>query len=91
MIDDWFVLCWSAKWLYSNEVLGDCITSEEVLQENDERIVKSLWNLFNECDILIAHNALNFDVPKMNARFVKYGLNPPSPYKIIDTLQIAKH
>lgn len=90
LINDWFVICWSAKWLYSNEVMGDCITSKEILQENDERIVKTLWKLFDDADIVIAHNALQFDVPKMNARFVKYGLNPPSPYKVIDTLQVAK-
>lgn len=90
IVSDWFVLCWSAKWLYSDKVIGDCITTEEVLKENDERIVKSLWKLFDEADIVVAHNALKFDVPKMNARFVKYGLQPPSPYRVVDTLEVAK-
>lgn len=90
IIKDWFVLCWSAKWLYSSEVMGDCITPQEVAEEDDERVVKSLWELFDKADIVVAHNALKFDVPKMNARFIKHGLNPPSPYKIVDTKAIAQ-
>lgn len=90
IINDWFVICWSAKWLYADEMMGECLTPKEIKRENDRRIVRKLWELFDEADIVIAHNAIKFDVPKMNTRFVKYGLNPPSCYQIIDTLQVAK-
>lgn len=90
IIDDWFVICWSAKWLYSNEMLGECLTSQEIKQENDERIVKKLWELFDQADIVVAHNGGKFDVPKMNVRFLYHGLVPPTPYRIIDTYQVAK-
>lgn len=90
MLSDWFILCWAAKWLYSDTIMNDCVTKEEVLEEDDERVVKSLWKLFDEADIVVAHNATRFDVPKMNARFIKYGLQPPSPYRIVDTLEVAK-
>lgn len=90
IINDWFVICWSAKWLYSNETIGECLTSEEALQENDERIVRKLWDLFNSADIVIAHNAGQFDVPKMNVRFLQYKLDPPTPYRVIDTYQVVK-
>ena len=36
------------------------------------------------------HNCKKFDNKKANSYFLKYGLNPPSPYRTIDTLQIAK-
>ena len=89
-ISEWFTICWSAKWLYADEVMSDCLTPEEILKEDDHRIVESLWKLFDEADIVVAHNACGFDVPKMNSRFLVNGLMPPSSYYTVDTLAIAK-
>lgn len=89
-ISEWFVLCWSAKWLYSDYIMSDKLTSEEALNEDDSRIMKSLWTLIDEADIIIAHNAKRADVKWMNSRFIINGLNPPKPYHIIDTLEVAK-
>ncbi len=36
------------------------------------------------------HNSKKFDHRKVNARFIKYGFNPPTPYRIIDTIKVAK-
>jgi len=87
---DWFILCWSAKWLNDSRVMGERLTGKEAKQETDKRIVKKLWDLFNEADIIIAHNGWSFDIPKVNSRFIINGLNPPSPYRSIDTLKIAQ-
>lgn len=57
---------------------------------NDEKLVKELWALLDEADIIIAHNGQSFDVKKLNARFIYYGLGAPSSYKIIDTKNVAK-
>lgn len=35
------------------------------------------------------HNC-NFDVPTLNTRFIKNGLMPPTPYRVIDTLKESK-
>ena len=90
VISDWFILSWSAKWLGDPTILGDVLTSEEAINEDDKRVVMSLWDLFDEADIVVAHNGDRFDVPKMNSRFIVHGLNPPSPYKQIDTLRVAQ-
>jgi len=87
---DWFILSWSAKWLFDSEVIHDVVTGKEARNRNDKRIVKHLWKLIDEADIIMAHNLMNFDRKKANTRFLKYGLNHPSPYKTIDTLQIAR-
>lgn len=58
--------------------------------EDDSKIVTLLWMLFDHADYIIAHNAKNFDWKKANTRFVELGLRPPSPYKVLDTKQIAK-
>lgn len=90
-ISEWFILCWSAKWLYSNEVMGESVTKEEVANEDDSRIVKDLWKLFDEADIVVAHNGNRFDIPKVNSRFVIHGLTPPSSYFKVDTCNVAKY
>jgi hypothetical protein len=56
----------------------------------ERKLVESLWHILDEADIVIAHNAKRFDVKKANAKFVEYGLQEPSPYKVVDTLLIAK-
>jgi hypothetical protein len=56
-ISDWYVLSWSAKWLNNNNIMSDVLSPQEALNENDERVVKSLWHLFDQSDIIIAHNA----------------------------------
>ena len=90
VIADWFIICWSAKWLYAPETKGECLTPEEIQKEDDSRIIKLLWKLLDEADIVVAHNGLGFDLPRINSRFIINGMQPPSSYKVIDTLQIAK-
>ncbi len=83
------MLCWSAKFVGSNEILSDRISSEEVLKEDDKRITTSLWHLLNEVDVVVAHNGKKFDVPKINTRFLLNGLPPTNQYMQIDTKEIA--
>jgi len=90
VISEWFMLSWSARFLGSTETHSDVLTSEEAIGENDKRIVKSLWHLLDEADIVITHNGDHFDVPNMNTRFVFHDMKPTSPYQSIDTLRIVK-
>lgn len=89
-ISEWFIICWSAKWLYSDDVMGDVLTPEEAINEDDSRIVESLWLLIDEADVVVAHNGNKADIPWMNTRFILNGLVPPKPYFSIDTCQVAK-
>jgi transposase-like protein len=84
------IVTWSAKWLNDSAMMSDAMTPEEALIQDDRRIVRSLWELFDEADILIAHNGIRFDIPVANTRFLLHGLTPPSPYKVIDTLLVAR-
>ena len=90
IIKDWSVLCWSAKWLFDDVVISRRVRWDEAFNRTDSSIVNDMWNLLNEADIVIAHNGARFDVRRMNARFILNGLKPTLPYKIIDTLRIAK-
>ena len=89
-ISEWFMIAWSAKWLYDNNVYGDVLTPKEAILEDDSRIVKKLWELINQADIVVAHNGNSFDIPKMNSRFIINGLPPTKPFFSVDTCRIAK-
>lgn len=89
-ISESFMLCWSAKWLYAEEVLGDCLLPEEAIKEDDRRIVGSLYDLINKADIIVAYNGRNFDIPYMNQRFLVWGYDPYVPVQVVDPYETAK-
>ena len=90
ILNEWFCIAWSAKWLYGEDIMGEVLTSQEVLREDDSRIITSLWKLINEADIVVAHNGNKFDIPRINSRFIINGLAPTKPYFSVDTCQVAK-
>lgn len=90
ILSEWYMLCWSAKYLFDNEVISARLTGNEALAENDKRITGRLWDLLNDAEIVIAHNGDSFDVPNINTRFVLQGFPPPAPYQTIDTLTVAR-
>lgn len=90
IINDWFCIAWSAKWLYDECTMGDVLTPEEIKSEDDKRIMTSLWELINEADIVVSHNGNKFDIPRINSRFIINGLSPTKPYFSVDTCQIAR-
>lgn len=91
--DEWYMLCWAAKWLGEKKIMSASLHEHRSYNPRkpcDKPILDKLWALLNEADIVVAHNAKAFDVRKSNARFIKYGIPPPSPYKVIDTLSEAR-
>ncbi len=90
IINEWFMLSYSCKWLFESKIFGSVLTPTEAKNKDDSRIVRELWKYFDQADILIGHNALNFDVPKAQTRFLMHKLAPPSPFQVIDTLKIAQ-
>lgn len=88
---DWHLLSFSAKWLgdpANKTIYFDQRNAKNI--ENDKELLKKVWLLLDECDILITQNGKRFDHKKLNARFVINGMQPPSSYKQIDTFVIAK-
>lgn len=83
------------KWL-QDDGPAHCVTLpdfEEYYERDpysDMRLVMHLWDLMDEADIVVAHNARKFDNRIAQARFLMNGMTPPSPYKTVDTLQAAR-
>jgi hypothetical protein len=84
---DWTVLSWSAKWLGEKKVMYDDVRNDKPRQ--DGRVLRGIWRLLDEADIVIWHYGSAFDHKKLNARFILNGFRPPSPYQQIDTKKLA--
>jgi hypothetical protein len=86
VVKEGYLLTYSAKWLGEDTIISNRITEAG----NDDNIVIELADLMSKADVIVAHNALKFDVPLIKTRMLALGLTPPLPSKIVDTLRIAK-
>jgi hypothetical protein len=96
---DWFILSYSAKWLETEDKSIVYGPHRKIMYrdqrgkrniENDKQLLKEVWKLMDEADVLLTQNGNKFDIKKLNARFVMNGMKPPSGFKKIDTLVMAK-
>jgi hypothetical protein len=86
---DWYVLSWGAKWRHEKTTMYmDQRHSKNI--EDDRAILYGIWKLLDQADIIVTQNGKKFDQKKLNARFIINGMKPPSSYKHIDTLVLAK-
>lgn len=90
---DWYILCWAAKWLNGKKIYTSAIPRFKGWKknpENDKKVLIELKKMLDEADVVVAHNGKKFDQKKINTRFIYHGILPPSPYKMVDTLSIAR-
>jgi hypothetical protein len=89
IVEDWHVMSWAAKWL------GDppdkvMYADTRDTPKDDSGILSQIWQLMDEADIILGQNSKRFDTKKLNARFLLKGLPPPSSYRHVDTMLLAK-
>lgn len=90
---EWYILCFAYKWLGEKKTHVIALPDFSLYKKepyNDRELVKKLHELFNEADIIVAHNGDSFDQKKSQARMLYHGFAPPSPYKQIDTKKVAR-
>lgn len=78
------IMSFAAKWLGTDEIFYT-----ENRKANDKKIVKDLFALLDEADVVVAHNGDRFDLPVILGRGLVHGLTPPSPYHTVDTCRVA--
>jgi DNA polymerase elongation subunit (family B) len=88
---DWTILSYSAKWFGKPKVIFEHTGGRGVKKVRDDKpLMKGLRELLDEADLVIAQNGKKFDVRKVNARLIQHGIVPPSPYRVIDTMLVAR-
>lgn len=92
VLKDTNILSFSAKWLNGKQLtkgLND-YRGYKSNKVDDKKLVTDLREILDEADIVVTQNGIDFDMKLINARLLKHGLTPPSPYKNIDTKREAK-
>lgn len=92
-IEQWHMLSFSYKVSGDKTPVTYTLPDFDLYQtepNNDRELVKKLWEVLDSADLVIGHNSDSFDLKKAAARFIYHGLPPPSPYKSVDTLKLAR-
>lgn len=83
------LLCFAAKWIDDDDVIF-----KSAWVDNDEdaylRMLKSLYDLFNEADYIVSWNGDRFDMQWVESELGRLSLGRPSPYKSIDLIKTNK-
>lgn len=92
ILHDTSIMAYSAKWLDQKKI-HYYDTSKQKNYRDDKKILLPLWKLLDEADIVVGQNSKQFDVKKINSRFIIQNINkghPPSDYRQHDTKVMAK-
>lgn len=89
VIKPWHLLTFAYKWLGDKKVT--VLSNNPEYPTDDLMLCKAIRKVLDEADIIVAQNGNAFDIPRINTRFLIHGIAPPSPYKKIDTLKVARH
>lgn len=88
---EWSILSYAAKWFGDSKVIYQYAGGRGVNKVRDDKhLLKGVWDILDEADIVIAQNGRKFDIKKINARMVMADMKPYSPIRVIDTYEVAK-
>jgi hypothetical protein len=79
------VICFAAKWVGSKKMM---FFSEH--EHGHEVMVTAAHHLLDEADVVVHYNGKKFDIPWLNTEFMRYGLEPPAPFKEVDLLRVVR-
>lgn len=85
VIENSYMLSFAAKWLGEEKVYY-----EDLSNQHEIDMLRVLASLLDDADIVVAHNGDGFDLPHIQGRFLLHGIRPPSPYKQVDTVKVAR-
>lgn len=85
MVKPGYTICWAAKWHGERGV-----EFASIFHDGEEAMLKRMYELLNEADIVVHFNGKKFDMPTLNKEFVQRGWGPPSPYDQVDVYHIVR-
>ena len=79
------MISFAAKWYRDDNVIY-----KSVHDDGEDDMLQTLWNLLDETDILCTFNGVSFDNKVIRREFLLAGFPPPTPWKDVDLLRIAR-
>lgn len=85
IVDSTEMLCFAAKWYGEKKV-----HYFSQYEHGQETMVKEIYDMMDEADIVVHFNGKRFDVPHINREILLANMTPPSPIRQIDLLQVVR-
>ncbi len=86
------VTCYAWSWIGDDHV--ECSVSGPDAcfgpYRKQRRWLEPLRDKLCEADVLTGHNIIRFDLRVLNANFMRFGLDPLPPRRVIDTIRLPK-
>lgn len=79
-------ICAAYKWYGQQRVQF----AAEWLDGGREEMFRTLWDAYDAADIVVGHNLDGFDTKHLKTAWRELGFGPPSPFKTVDTLKVAR-
>lgn len=86
IVDPGGVISFAAQW-YGEDTEVEFLSD---FHDGHKTMMKRLWKLLNQADIVLHFNGRRFDVPHVQREFIELGLLPPAPFKQIDLYETVK-
>lgn len=84
--EDWTILSFGYKWFEDEDT-----TYLDIVDHGSElEILEHLHEVLSQADFVVGHNLRRFDLKRIKARMITYGMKPFGNPRVIDTLEIAK-
>jgi predicted RNA-binding Zn-ribbon protein involved in translation (DUF1610 family) len=87
IVRDWSILSVTWKWLDEDKTHYVDTWNDGKAKDihDDTKLLQQLWLVLDAADVVVTQNGIQFDLKKINARFIQAGMPPPSPYRQVDT------
>lgn len=86
-----YILMVGFKWAHEKKARVHTLLSHPGKNKKDDKsLMKVVREILDEADIVVTQNGDAFDFKKLNTAFLKAGLQPPSPFKSVDTKKTSK-
>lgn len=79
-------ICAAAKWYDERQVMF----AAQWLDGGEEGFLRTVWDWYNQADIVVGHNLQAFDSKHLKAGWALRGWPSPKPWKTVDTLKVAR-
>lgn len=79
------MMSYAAKWYQDKRVVF-----QSTFHDGQEEMLKGISSLLDQADAVVTWNGDGYDFGHMNREFLLAGIAPPSPYRSIDLMKVAK-
>lgn len=90
ILQESFILSFAAKFVGEDQVYSYMLSPNEIASEDDSLLLENLMDVLDQASVVVAHNGRKFDMKHIKTRLLLHGFQPPLPYRIEDTLEIAR-